>query len=91
MQPQPKPVKESSASVELNERGEHAVVQISSYRGNQKFDVRLWYTSSDGELLPTQKGVSIPIPVAVEVYEAMGLVLTAAGLLPEVVTLKSSE
>ncbi len=39
--------------------GEVIRVEISEFKGQQYLNIRTWYTDKEGELKPTQKGVTI--------------------------------
>ena len=49
------------------------VVSRSEYRGEARLDVRRYFYASSGELVPTKKGVSLPIAngLAAQALEAM--------------------
>ncbi len=40
-------------------RGEVLRVEISEYKGKKNLNIRIWYTDKEGNLKPTQKGVTI--------------------------------
>ena len=64
-------------SVKKNERGDYINVSRSSYKGVEGVDIRNFYTNSDGDLAPTQKGVNISSELLGEV---MSLVLQAMSI-----------
>jgi len=45
-------------------------VQISEYKGVQRLDIRHLF-EKDGELLPTQKGVNIPVEFLPQLTQAI--------------------
>jgi hypothetical protein len=57
------------------------VVSRSEYRGEARLDVRQYFYSRDGELLPTKKGVSLPIAtgLARQVLDVMRAVIHAGN------------
>ncbi|MCW7496324.1 transcriptional coactivator p15/PC4 family protein [Leptospira levettii] len=52
-------------------RGEVIRVEISEYKGQTFFNIRVWYTDSNGELKPTQKGIAIAPTLVSELKEAI--------------------
>lgn len=59
-------------------KGEIIRVEISEFKGNKYLNLRVWYTDSEGEYKPTQKGIAIPVGLYSEVKDA---VLAAEQLL----------
>lgn len=39
--------------------GEVIRLEISEFKGKKLFNIRIWYTDKEGQLRPTQKGVTI--------------------------------
>ncbi|MDF3820970.1 transcriptional coactivator p15/PC4 family protein [Leptospira sp. 96542] len=52
-------------------RGEVLRVEISEYKGQTLFNIRIWYQDANGELKPTQKGVAISPNLVSELKEAL--------------------
>ncbi|TGK03173.1 transcriptional regulator [Leptospira langatensis] len=59
-------------------KGEIIRVEISEFKGNKYLNLRIWYTDSEGEYKPTQKGIAIPVGLYAEVKDA---ILAAESLL----------
>lgn len=59
------------------------IVSISEYKGVERLDIRHYWTTDQGTMAPSQKGVSLPLEYAEELYQAIGQVLSLAGLLSE--------
>ncbi len=55
------------------------IVSISEYKGVRRLDVRHYWTTDEGKLAPSQKGVSISLEYAEELYQAIGQVLLQEG------------
>lgn len=55
----------------LNNRGDFLCVDLNDTGGRQVIDIRRWYTNDDDELMPTSKGVSIPVDHVAEVQKAI--------------------
>lgn len=51
-------------------RGEVLRVEISEYKGQTLFNIRIWYQDANGEFKPTQKGVAISPNLVGELKEA---------------------
>lgn len=58
-------------------RGEVLRVEISEYKGKKNLNIRIWYTDKEGNLKPTQKGVT----VSPEDYEEFKKAIEQAGSL----------
>ncbi|MCB1180026.1 MAG: transcriptional coactivator p15/PC4 family protein [Leptospiraceae bacterium] len=56
-------------------RGEVLRIEVSEYKGKKNLNLRIWYTDKEGELKPTQKGVT----VAPEHYEELKEAILEAG------------
>ncbi|WP_411824279.1 transcriptional coactivator p15/PC4 family protein [Leptospira sp. 'Mane'] len=52
-------------------RGEVIRVEISEYKGQTFFNIRVWYQDATGEFKPTQKGVALSPNVIGELKEAI--------------------
>ncbi|MCU0823806.1 MAG: transcriptional coactivator p15/PC4 family protein [Leptospira sp.] len=52
-------------------RGEVLRVEISEYKGQTLFNIRIWYQDANGEFKPTQKGVAISPNLVGELKEAL--------------------
>ncbi|EOQ90012.1 transcriptional Coactivator p15 [Leptospira yanagawae serovar Saopaulo str. Sao Paulo = ATCC 700523] len=52
-------------------RGEVIRVEISEYKGQTFFNIRVWYTDPNGELKPTQKGIAIAPTLVSDLKEAI--------------------
>ncbi|TGK09185.1 transcriptional regulator [Leptospira selangorensis] len=52
-------------------KGEIIRVEISEFKGNKYLNLRVWYTDSEGEYKPTQKGIAIPVGLYSEVKDAI--------------------
>lgn len=60
------------ASIQKNNRGDILkVAQITSSSGARSIDVRMYYTSDSGEVLPTKKGIRVSDEMAGDVVLAM--------------------
>lgn len=56
-------------------RGEVLRIEVSEYKGKKNLNLRIWYTDKDGNLKPTQKGVTI----SPESYEEFKEAILQAG------------
>jgi hypothetical protein len=56
-------------------KGEVLRIEISEYKGKKLLNLRIWYTDKEGELKPTQKGVT----VSPESYEELKEAILEAG------------
>jgi hypothetical protein len=56
-------------------KGEIIRVEISEFKGKKLLNLRVWYTDSNGEYKPTQKGIAIPP----ELYEQVKEAINSAG------------
>lgn len=56
-------------------RGEVLRVEVSEYKGKKNLNIRIWYTDKEGNLKPTQKGVT----VSPEDYEEFKRAVEEAG------------
>lgn len=56
-------------------RGEVLRVVVSEYKGKKNLNIRIWYTDKEGNLKPTQKGVTI----SPEDYEEFKQAIEQAG------------
>jgi hypothetical protein len=52
-------------------RGEVLRVEISEYKGQTLFNIRIWYQDANGEFKPTQKGVAVSPTLIGELKEAL--------------------
>ncbi|TGN20283.1 transcriptional coactivator p15/PC4 family protein [Leptospira idonii] len=52
-------------------RGEVVRVEISEYKGQTLFNIRIWYQDANGEFKPTQKGVALSPSIVGELKEAL--------------------
>jgi hypothetical protein len=50
---------------------EHVIVSVHEYQGKTMFDIRHYCTADDGSLAPTRKGVSVPVDLFREVFQAV--------------------
>lgn len=57
-------------------KGEVLRIEISEYKGKKLLNLRIWYTDKEGELKPTQKGVTVSPESYGELKEA---ILEAGG------------
>lgn len=65
------------ASIQKNNRGDILkVAQITSSSGARSIDVRMYYTSDSGEVLPTKKGIRVSDEMAGDVVLAMFKVMS---------------
>lgn len=53
-----------------NGKGDVIRVQKKEFKGKSYLDIRTFYEGEDGEMMPTKKGVAIPIEIAREVLGA---------------------
>ncbi|MCB1141675.1 MAG: transcriptional coactivator p15/PC4 family protein [Leptospiraceae bacterium] len=58
-------------------KGECLLVAISEFKGKKNLNIRIWYTDKEGNLKPTQKGVTI----SPEDFEAFKEAINSAGSL----------
>jgi len=58
-------------------RGEVLRIAVSEYKGKKNLNIRIWYTDKEGNLRPTQKGITI----SVEDYQAFKEAVEQAGSL----------
>lgn len=56
-------------------KGECLRVMISEYKGKKLLNIRIWYTDKEGELKPTQKGITL----SPEDYDAFKKGIEEAG------------
>ncbi len=56
-------------------KGEIIRVEISEFKGKKLLNLRVWYTDTNGEYKPTQKGIAIPP----ELYEQVKEAINSAG------------
>ncbi len=56
-------------------RGEVLRIEVSEYKGKKNLNLRIWYTDKEGNLKPTQKGVTI----SPESYEEFKEAILQAG------------
>ncbi|NBU98807.1 MAG: transcriptional regulator [Spirochaetia bacterium] len=56
-------------------KGECLRIMISEYKGKKLLNIRIWYTDKEGELKPTQKGITL----SPEDYEAFKNGIDEAG------------
>ncbi|MCZ8154874.1 MAG: transcriptional coactivator p15/PC4 family protein [Leptospira sp.] len=52
-------------------RGEIIRVEISEFKGQTLFNIRVWYTDANGEYKPTQKGIALSPSIISELKEAI--------------------
>ena len=53
--------------------GEVIRIEISEFKGQQYLNIRTWHTDKEGNLKPTQKGVSIKPELFKDLQEALQL------------------
>lgn len=63
--------------VQTAREGEPIVVQVSSYSGSNRLDIRHFWSPDgpDGDVAPTKKGVSVPVEKGEELIDAIRKVL----------------
>lgn len=57
------------SEIEKNNRGDYIVISRVTKKNGSGIDIRNFYTSEDGELLPTKKGVLIDSELIAEVLK----------------------
>lgn len=57
------------SKIEKNNRGDYIVISRVTKKNGSGIDIRNFYTSEDGELLPTKKGVLIDSELMAEVLK----------------------
>ena len=51
------------------------IVEKSEWKGETRLDIRLWYTTPEGQLARTQKGVSLNLESAEALFAVMDALL----------------
>jgi hypothetical protein len=55
---------------------EEVRASVTSYKGKQYVDLRIYYKGDDGEYHPSKKGLTLPLDLFPDLEEAMGKLKT---------------